>query len=118
MHQLNFRSGATAVAVATALTAIGGGIASASAFDDQGAGLGQSDNSADSGYQQPGDDSGSSGDSGYAGNPYGGGSTPGSANPANGVVNGLASPQNAGSSVTPNGLSPGETLPGGSLGGL
>jgi hypothetical protein len=34
------------------------------------------------------------------------------------VISHLGSPENAGSGVTPNGFSPGQTLPGGSLGGL
>jgi hypothetical protein len=104
MSQRRIRSGAVAssaaaVAAVAATLALGAGVASASAFDDQGQGAdqGQSDTSADSGYQAPSTTSSS---------------------PADGVISHLGSPENAGSGVTPNGFSPGQTLPGGSLGGL
>lgn len=121
MHRRLFRTGSAALLLAAALSVLGSGVASASPLDTDGPDAGQSDStSGDSSYSA--DSAGSSAQSAYpAPSDSGTPSVPGSgtpANPANGVLNGLAAPGNAGSEVTPDGFSPGQTLPGGSLGGL
>ena len=126
MDLRNIRIGMVMTMVA-ALTGIGAGVASATAFDDSGADQGQSGGSGNPSYQVPSGDPAFAADpqrnGGYhaynsGGNSAGGGSLNSPTNSTDGVVGGLASPENAGSNVTPNGFSPGQTLPGGSLGGL
>ncbi|HZZ50920.1 MAG TPA: hypothetical protein VFE65_28855 [Pseudonocardia sp.] len=126
MHRRLFRIGSTAAVAAAVATALGSGVAFASPLDDDGGNGngGQSGSSADSGYSgySPGSSySGYQSQSEYPSDSGLPGGSTNRSNPTDGVLNGLSSPAapaNAGSGVTPNGFSPGQTLPGGSLGGL
>jgi hypothetical protein len=127
VHRL-FRIGSAAALTAAALAVFGSGVASAAPSDDDGTNSGQPGSSADSSYSSSQPDPTyqvAQTDSSYQAPPAAssdpgipGGTTTTPANPTTGVLNGLASPGNAGSGVTPNGFSPGQSLSGGSLGGL
>jgi hypothetical protein len=118
MNQRVFRIGATSVVLASALTALGTGVASADAYgpsDDGGA------NATPGGYQAPQGDPAFAADPSSTGYAPAGPTGPTNAapiNPTGTLLSSAASPGAALSGAAPSGVAPGQTLPGGALGGF